>query len=122
MLDTSHASPRVTLGKYLRTVRNDRRMSLKEVETATDRLISNGYLCQLENDKIRKPSPNILHALATLYGIDYQDTMEMAGYAVQGERSEKGLARPAAFAELDITPAEELELIRYLEFLRYRRS
>jgi len=37
-------------------------------------------LSQIENNKIKKPSPNILHALAELYAISFENLMDMAGY------------------------------------------
>ena len=55
-------------------------MTLRQVEEATNKEVSNAYLSQIENDKIQKPSPNVLHALAEIYGISYEQLMEMAGY------------------------------------------
>jgi hypothetical protein len=49
-----------TLGQYLASIRTDRKMTLREVEEATNKQVSNAYLSQIENDKIQKPSPNIL--------------------------------------------------------------
>lgn len=49
-----------TLGKYLSSLRGMKKMTLREVEDATDKEVSNAYLSQLENDKITKPSPSIV--------------------------------------------------------------
>ena len=49
-----------TLGEYLASIRIDRKMSLREVEEATGKQVSNAYLSQIETNKIKKPSPNIL--------------------------------------------------------------
>ena len=46
-----------TLGQYLASIRADRKMTLREVEEATNKQVSNAYLSQIENNKIRKPSP-----------------------------------------------------------------
>ena len=60
---------KLTLGQYLASIRNDRGLSLREVEKATEKVVSNAYLSQIEElDQIKMPSPNILHALAELYG------------------------------------------------------
>ena len=67
-----------SLGHGLKTARELRNLSLREVEEATG--ISNAYLSQLENDKIKKPSPHFLHKLANLYGIGYELLMASAGY------------------------------------------
>ena len=117
-------SRRLPLGRYLASVREDRGLSLREVEKATDKVISNGYLSQVENDQIKKPSPNILHALAELYGVSYEDLMERAGF-VTPKRSrsvEQRHGRIATFADQNLTEEEEAELVRYLSFMRSRRK
>lgn len=123
MLAPDQRSPvKLTLGRYLASIRNDRKLTLRAVEEATNKQVSNAYLSQIENDKIQKPSPNILHALAELYGISFEGLMDMAGYfapsAKRGEEERHG--RVATFAEHNLTPEEELELMRYLEFIRNR--
>src|ERR1700722_2690654 len=98
-------------------------MTLREVEEGTNKVVSNAYLSQIENDKIQQPSPNVLHALADIYGIDYADLMERAGHIVpttaraQGQRH----GRVATFASHHLTPEEEAELIDYLKYIRTRR-
>ena len=72
--------PGKNIGLYLKTLRDGKKMSLRAVEEATDKDVSNAYLSQLENGKIAKPSPHILHALAKVYGVDYTKLMERAGY------------------------------------------
>lgn len=110
----------VTLGRYLAAVRAARGWSLRHVEEATGKEVSNAYLSQLENDKVKQPSPNILHALADLYAIDYIGLMERAGYLNNaGQRSvEKRHGRAATFADMDLTADEETELLRFLKFIR----
>lgn len=112
----------MSLGKYLASIRADRGLTLRQVEEATNKEVSNAYLSQIENDKIKKPSPNVLHALAEIYGIDYEQLMEMAGYitSTRGEGERHG--RVATFAEHNLTPAEERELIDYLKFIRRRKK
>ncbi len=112
-----------TLGQYLASIRADRKMTLRDVEEATNKQVSNAYLSQIENDKIRKPSPNVLHTLAELYGISFEKLMEMAGYLMsstkRAENEQHG--RIATFAEHNLTPAEESELMQYLQFMRGRK-
>ena len=57
---------KVTLGQYLASIRNDRKMSLRQVEEAAGKEVSNAYLSQLENGKILQPSPTILNKLAEI--------------------------------------------------------
>lgn len=113
-----------TLGQYLATIRNDRKMTLREVEEATNKQVSNAYLSQIENDKIRKPSPNILHTLAEIYGISFENLMDMAGFFVPAKKREEGErhGRVATFAEFNLTEEEESELIEFLQFLRSRKG
>ena len=112
-----------TLGRYLASIRTDRKMTLREVEEATSKQVSNAYLSQIENDKIRKPSPNILHSLAELYSISFEKLMDMAGYLMSPTKRADGdrHGRVATFAEHNLTAEEESELIEYLQFIRIRR-
>ena len=95
-------------------------LSLREVEEASDAAVSNAYLSQLENGKINKPSPNVLHSLAQVYAVPYEVLMEKAGYLLPAENGE-GRTRLATFAIDDLTAEEEAELLKYLAFLRFRR-
>lgn len=114
----------LTLGQYLMSIRKDRRMTLRQVEQATNKEVSNAYLSQIENDKIRQPSPNVLHALAEIYGIDYGKLMEMAGHIVpsKGRSKSQRHGRIATFAEHNLTPEEEASLIDYLQYIRSRKK
>ena len=58
-----------TLGEELKELRETRGMTLREVEQKSG--ISNGYLTQLENNKIKEPSPNILYKLSEVYDVPY---------------------------------------------------
>lgn len=112
----------VTLGEYLASIRNDRNLSLRAVEERTNKQVSNAYLSQIETGKIQQPSPNILHALAELFEIDFEKLMEKAGYitptAARQQPARHG--RAATFAEHNLSPGEERELMQYLEFMRKR--
>lgn len=121
--EIGRAGEAVSLGAYLASIRNDRGLSLRAVEERTNRQVSNAYLSQIENDRIARPSPNILHALAELYVISYELLMEKAGYVVSTASRDDGdrHGRVATFAEHNLTSDEELELMQYLEFIRARR-
>jgi transcriptional regulator with XRE-family HTH domain len=113
-----------TLGQYLVSIRTDRKMTLRQVEEATRKQVSNAYLSQIENDQIQKPSPNILHALAELYGISFEKLMDMAGYFTSATAHAAGQrhGRAATFAEHNLTAEEEAQLLDYLQFIRTRKS
>ncbi|MDE0029511.1 MAG: helix-turn-helix transcriptional regulator [Deltaproteobacteria bacterium] len=115
---------KLTLGQYLASVRQDRGLSLREVEKATNRVVSNGYLSQIENNQIKRPSPNILHALAELYGVSYDALMERAGFVTptRARNVHQRHGRIATFAGQNLTEEEEAELVQYLGFMRSRRK
>lgn len=112
-----------TLGQYLASIRRDRKLTLREVEEATSKQVSNAYLSQIETNKIQKPSPNILHALAELYVIDFEKLMDMAGYLTSATRRGDGQrhGRIPTFAEHNLTPEEETQMMEYLQFIRSRK-
>src|SRR2546425_6893236 len=62
------------LGEFLKNVRKAQQHTLRDVEEATG--VSNAYLSQLEQGKMTKPSPQILHKLASFYGVPYEKLME----------------------------------------------
>jgi transcriptional regulator with XRE-family HTH domain len=115
----------MALGDYLRHLRNALRMTLRDVEEASS--VSNAYLSQLENGKIGKPSPHILHKLSQIYRVSYEGLMERAGYISPSDSARSGgtrrkSGRLAAFAEQELTPEEEEELLSFLAYLRTRRG
>lgn len=119
-----------SLGDYLNSIRAIRRMTLREVEEASGKTVSNAYLSQLEKHKISKPSPNILRSLAEVYVVPYDTLMEKAGYyspsvtqndALRGA-AELRSARGQTFASANLTQEEEESLIEYLAFLRARKA
>jgi transcriptional regulator with XRE-family HTH domain len=108
------------LGAVLADLRMAKGLSLRQVEEATDKAVSNAYLSQLENGRIKKPSPNVLHNLAAVYAVPYEALMEKAGYLLPAENNGGLRKRLAAFAIDDLTAEEEEELLKYLAFLRWR--
>ena len=109
------------LGTVLADLRRAKGLSLREVQLATGNAVSNAYLSQLENQKIKKPSPIVLRRLAEVYGAPYETLMEKAGYAAPASSDEDGKKRrQAVFAIEDLTAEEEAELLKYLAFLRFR--
>ncbi len=115
--------PNLTLGQYLASIRKDRRLSLRAVEERSGKQVSNAYLSQIENNQIQQPSPNILNALAEIYEISLEGLMEKAGFIQKSglrEQNERH-GRIATFAEHNLTPEEEVELMQYLEFMRHRK-
>jgi transcriptional regulator with XRE-family HTH domain len=114
-------APPNPLGGLLADLRTAKGLSLRQVEEATDKEVSNAYLSQLEKGRIRKPSPHVLHVLAAVYAVPYEALMEKAGYLLPSKGSAGGRKkRLAAFAIDDLTAEEEEELLKYLAFIRSR--
>jgi len=120
--NSDQKSPDESLGAHLTRLRTAAGLSLRQVEDATKKEVSNAYLSQLENNKIAKPSPHILHALAPVYKTSYDDLMKRAGY-VSSEEDSSGSrrAKAATFAVQGLTPEEEKALLEYLAFIRKQR-
>lgn len=76
------------LGAYLKTIRNNKNISLREAEKLTD--IGYAHLSMIENGK-RNVTPALLRNLATLYNVDYLDLYEKAGYIdlIEDEKRDK---------------------------------
>lgn len=113
-----------TLGALIRKARQDVSMSLREVEEATNKEISNGYLSQLEGGKITKPSPHVLFALSKALSVNYETLMQRAGYILPSAQRAKGVkhGRAATFAIDNLTADEESQLLEYLTFLRTKKK
>src|SRR5258706_1166087 len=92
--DTPNEKPQLStplsLGIYLNKARADKKMSLRDVEEASGKEVSNAYLSQLESGKITKPSPHVLHALSNALSVPYEILMERAGYIVPTASHSKG--------------------------------
>ena len=114
------AGPPNEVGSLLSDLRRAKGLSLRAVEHATGKMVSNAYLSQLENGKVKKPSPNVLHSLAEVYVVPYEALMEKAGYLLPPKRGGGRRKRLAAFAIDDLTAEEEEELLKYLAFIRSR--
>jgi transcriptional regulator with XRE-family HTH domain len=108
------------LGLTLRQAREIRAMSA--VDTAKAAGISPAYLSKLENDTVKKPSPQVLHSLSQALAVRYTDLMRLSGYQVPGEPDQAADAT-AVTARLfgDLTEDETEELLEYLAWYRARR-
>lgn len=121
-----HMAPRTdandnTLGPFLKGARRSVALTLREVEARTG--ITNGYLSQIENQLIAKPSPNVLFQLAELYGVSYSDLLVRAGHRVPSAPSQPAdsLNGIPLRALEDLTEAEKKDLMDYLNYLKSKR-
>lgn len=111
-----------TLGKYLKRLRKEKKLTLRAVEEKTR--ISNAYLSQVENGKIARPSPSFLHKLAECYDASYERLMRLAGHPLPttstgGKKLEPAFRLSSSFG--DLTQEEKKRVLEYIEFLKSRK-
>jgi transcriptional regulator with XRE-family HTH domain len=68
-------------GAYLRQLRKQKGLTLKQVEKLAR--VSNSFLSQVERGIRNPPHPDILNRLAGAYGISAHDLLNAAGYIKQ---------------------------------------
>jgi transcriptional regulator with XRE-family HTH domain len=70
------------IGSYLRDLRNQKRLTLREVEKESG--ASGSYLSQVEQGK-RRPSADLLRKIASTYGASVRELLTIAGYLNEPE-------------------------------------
>ena len=115
MSDCSNA-----LGPYLSRTRKELKLSLRAVDAQTG--VSNAYLSQLENGKIKTPSPKVLHSLALKYGLPYEQLMELAGYPIPGKSQNQPSSSRLAARLGETSEEEEEALADFLALIRKRNG
>jgi HTH-type transcriptional regulator, competence development regulator len=108
-----------SVGTLLRQARELR--GLSSTETARTALISPAYLNKLENDAVRRPSPDVLHRLSEVLEVPYTELMALVGYPMPGLAEPPHPARLGAALFADLTDDERDELLEYLAWYRARK-
>lgn len=108
----------MTLGEELKALRNQKGLSLRQVEEKAR--VNNGYLSLLENGKVRQPSPDVLHKLAKAYEVPYEVLMERAGYITRKATSKEPKLPAFVFSGTKDFTDEEWKLLQ--DFFSYLRS
>ena len=112
---------KTNVGVYLRSLRDTRSLSLREVERQSG--VSNAVLSQIESGQVKRPSPDTLYKLSELYGVPYEELMNRAGYPVPSRHVGEAQSAQSVFNRLGtVTQDEEQELLDYLAFLRSRNK
>jgi transcriptional regulator with XRE-family HTH domain len=107
-----------SLGQTLKESRELMSLTLRQVEDAVG--ISNAYLSQLENDKIRNPSAQVLYKLSNLYKVDMETLLIAAGIVIADPKAKIGILKEIN-AKTKLTHEEEQRLLEYLKFLRSKK-
>lgn len=109
-----------SLGQTLKEARELIPLTLRQVEEAAG--ISNAYLSQLENDKIKKPSANVLYKLASLYKIELDLLLYAAGIITEKPKKGYSVIQSIVANSGELNNEEEQELLKYLKFLRHKKQ
>lgn len=105
-----------TLGEWLRHLRHNSNLTLREVEERSG--ISNSYLSQLETGHMTRPHPYILRGLADMYHISYEWLMWLTGYLEQSQPTPLRHSVTDMLAGLD--EAQLSNVRTYIEYLYWQ--
>jgi transcriptional regulator with XRE-family HTH domain len=116
-----------TLGESLKRARKNINLTLRQVEDSLD--ISNAYLSQLENDKIKKPSADVLYKLSNLYRIDLSELLKASGIIEENapaktkdDLEREGLNQKVAFSLDKLNFSQKKEVLNFMEFIKTKPS
>lgn len=111
-----------SLGCTLKEARDLMSLTLRQVEEATG--ISNAYLSQLENDKIKRPSANVLYKLASHYKIELNTLLSSAGIIVSSPLSKSTESseweKRIAFYTEELTDEQREKVLEYIKFVKFK--
>lgn len=112
------------LGPYLKEVRTKLGLSLRKVEESSNGKIHNAYLSQIESGRTKSPNPDLLAAIAGVYGLDYWNLLYRAGWAIPEEypKDERDWHGRPLRDLVDLTEDEMEELLDFAAYLRQKRE
>ncbi|GAB4159365.1 MAG: hypothetical protein Tsb0033_13800 [Winogradskyella sp.] len=113
-----------SIGTTLKEARKNLTLTLRQVEEMSG--ISNAYLSQLENGKIKSPSVNVLSKLSSIYRVPLKQLLIKANI-IESEKAKKeednlNFAQRVAFSSEDLSDDERKEVLRYLEYIKTHRK
>lgn len=85
------ADPKPQFGEYLKKLRKERGLTLKQVEAKAK--VSNAYISQLERGIRNPPHPEILKRLAIAYDVPHRDLLIIAGYLAEETEADRSRRR-----------------------------
>lgn len=112
-----------SLGKTLKEARELLSMTLRQVEDGTG--ISNAYLSQLENDKIKKPSASVLYKLAHIYKIELNTLLTAAGIIERSSSLNQNNIewdKRISFYTGTLSDDQKNQVLDYIQFLKSKRA
>jgi transcriptional regulator with XRE-family HTH domain len=112
-----------TLGESLKRARKNINLTLRQVEDSLD--ISNAYLSQLENNKIKKPSADVLYKLSNLYRIDLSELLKASGIIEENspaktkkEIEKEELNQQVSYSLNELNFSQKKEVLNFMDFIK----
>lgn len=109
-----------TIGSTLKEAREINSFTLRQIEEETG--ISNAYLSQLENDKIKNPSAQVLFKLASVYHVDLNTLLSETNIVHKKTTAEiseeQEWSKRFAFSAGNLTGDQKQQVIEYIQFLK----
>lgn len=103
-----------SLGEKLAAARAERGWTLREVERRTG--IHNAHVSQIETGGIERPAPNVLWALAQVYGLDLPELMRLSGHVEAAAKGTPGSVVGLALRELgELSPDQQQEVLEFMK-------
>ena len=113
-----------TLGRVLKNSRKNLGLTLRQIEEASG--ISNAYLSQLENDKIKKPSANILYRISELYKIELKELLYAAriiqNAPQKADKINLDFVQKIAYSAESLDDMQKKQILEYLDFIKQRKN
>jgi transcriptional regulator with XRE-family HTH domain len=98
-----------SIGEVIRRLREEKKITQRELEELTRRAVSRGYVANLERGKIRMPSEEKLEALAHALHVTRRYILEQAGMIEPVDITDPYVVELAdVFAELTDEEKEEI--------------
>ena len=113
-----------TLGKVLKSSRSNIGLTLRQIEEVSG--ISNAYLSQLENDKIKQPSANILYKISKIYKVELNDLLYAAGIIQDAPKksniNDLDFIQKIAYSADNLNESQKERVLEYLNFIKQSKD
>lgn len=111
-------------GRYLKETREKLGLSLRKVQELSHGSVHNAYLSQIENGRTKNPNPDLLAAIANVYGLDFWNLVYRAGWPIPREepKGDKRWHGSPLKDLMDLSDAEMEELLDFAGYLRRKRQ
>lgn len=115
------ASKNLSLGEYLKALRQKKDLSLRSVSDLSG--VSHTEIKRIEDGLRKQPSPQVLRSLAKALDATYEELMELAGYIDDDVDEDQAGVAPAGITGAEDLSPEELEQVnKFIAFIKTQRK